>query len=134
LNIVTRETVLLFISVQTLDELRDVTSRPHLIRKYHLDPTVVAKFIKDLEMVATCLDDVPHVFDFQRDPDDAHYIDLAVAANARLIVSRDKDLLSLRDTTTQDGQEFTARFPFLSILTPTEALHLFATNRLGADD
>jgi predicted nucleic acid-binding protein len=73
---------------------------------------------------ANVLTSVPHVFDFPRDPDDAHYVDLAVAVDARLIVSRDKDLLSLRDTATAEGLDFVTRFPSLSILTPPEALQL----------
>ncbi|HEY4233418.1 MAG TPA: putative toxin-antitoxin system toxin component, PIN family [Lacipirellulaceae bacterium] len=64
------------------------------------------------------------MFDFPRDPKDAHYVDLALAVNAKLIVSRDKDLLSLRDATTTDGRDFMSRFPALSILTPPEALKL----------
>jgi predicted nucleic acid-binding protein len=45
-----------------------------------------------------------------------------VAANAKLIVSRDKDLLSLTDATTPEGQDFASRFPVISILTPSELL------------
>ena len=70
------------------------------------------------------IDNPPHVFEFPRDPDDAHYIDLAVAAKARLVVSRDEDLLSLRDTGTEAGRDLVARFPELTILTPPEALAL----------
>jgi predicted nucleic acid-binding protein len=71
---------------------------------------------------ATTVDYVPHVFDFERDPDDAHYVDLAVAVNARLIVSRDNDLLSLNDKSTAEGKDFRARFPEILILTPRELL------------
>jgi hypothetical protein len=33
----------------------------------------VAGFIADISSFATCVDSVPHIFDFGRDPDDAHY-------------------------------------------------------------
>lgn len=112
----------LFISAYVIGELRDVASRPKVQRKYRLSPEIVERFCRDLVGHATIVDFVPHVFDFPRDPDDAHYIDLAVVVNARLVVSRDQDLLSLRDPSTMEGQDFAARFPGLEILTPSEAL------------
>ena len=72
--------------------------------------------------IATTLSVVPAVFEFPRDPTDAHYVDLAIAAHAKLIVSRDLDLLSLGDPQTADGQDFQRRFPGLQILTPTQLL------------
>ena len=54
------------------------------------------------------------------DPDDSHYIDLALAAGASLITSRDRHLLNLMDRA-PEGAEFHRRFPFLDIVTP-EAL------------
>ena len=68
------------------------------------------------------IDDVPHVFDLPRDPKDAHFVDLAVAARAKLLVSRDNDLLSLSDPTTPEGRDFAARFPGLEILTLPQLL------------
>ncbi len=112
----------LFISAYILDELQDVASRPNVQRKYHLSPELVKQFCLEVVGHATVMDFVPHVFDFPRDPDDAHYVDLAVAANAKLVVSRDQDLLSLRDPLTAEGRGFAARFPGLEILTPPEAL------------
>jgi putative PIN family toxin of toxin-antitoxin system len=119
----------LFVSKYTLDELADVAARPQLVAKYGLEEAVVAKFISNLRSAATCINSVRHIFDFPRDPDDAHYVDLAVAADAKLIVSRDKDLLSLRDTATAEGNDFVARFPSLEILTPPEALSLIEAMR-----
>ena len=101
-----------------------MAARPHIIKKYELDPSVVAKFIEDIRVFATFVDVVPHVFDFPRDPKDAHYVDLAVAASAKLIVSRDKDLLSLADESTPEGQDFKARFPGIAILTPPALLQM----------
>lgn len=51
-------------------------------------------------------------------------VDLAIAVDAKLIVSRDKDLLSLRDPATIEGKDFMSRFPDLEILTPPEVLKL----------
>jgi putative PIN family toxin of toxin-antitoxin system len=112
----------LFISTFVIGELTELTADPRIKNKYRLTDGGLAEYFATIRRHAVFVDNVPHVFDFDRDPDDAHYVDLAVAANARLIVSRDKDLLSLRDITTADGQQFLARFPTLSILTPPEAL------------
>ena len=124
LELASRRDILLFVSAYAFDELRDVTAQPHIVAKYRLDATIVAAFIADISSYATFVDSIPHLFDFGRDPDDAHYIDLACATNAKLIVSRDKDLLSLRDAATPEGRDFLARFPKLAILTPPEALTL----------
>ncbi|HEY2911138.1 MAG TPA: putative toxin-antitoxin system toxin component, PIN family, partial [Gemmataceae bacterium] len=44
---------------------------------------------------ATTIEPVPDAFELQRDPEDSKYLNLAIAANAKLIVSRDNDLLDL---------------------------------------
>lgn len=73
------------------------------------------------------MNSVPQVFTYERDPDDAHYVDLAVAAKASLIVSRDKDLLALQDPTNPGAIIFQRRFPGISVLTPTELLFRLAS-------
>jgi predicted nucleic acid-binding protein len=85
---------------------------------------VRSDFVAEIRALAICLDSIPHVFDFPSDPKDAHYVDLALAADAKLIVSRDKDLLSLRDAATSEGRDFMSRYPALLILTPPEVLKL----------
>jgi len=87
--------VSLFISSTVLDELRDVTSRPRLMAKLALVDKRVAEFVERLSIAATLLADFPEIFRYSRDPDDAHYVNLALAAGAKLVVSRDKDLLDL---------------------------------------
>lgn len=127
LQAVKTQKLALFVSAYVIDELRDVALRPNVRQKFHLTLEIVEQFCRDLVAHATFVDFVPHVFDFPRDPDDAHYIDLAVAASAKLIVSRDQHLLSLRDSLTAEGKELARRFPALEILTPSEALQ-----RLGS--
>ena len=73
-----------------LEELHDVASRPKVIAKLHLSPDRTQEFIEVVEVTATVLVGFPEPFVYQRDPDDAHYVNLAVAANTKLIVSRDK--------------------------------------------
>lgn len=122
LQAVDEKRITLYISEYVLLELRDVLSRPRLVSQFGFTSERVAEYLKSVEEMALTIAAVPHVFDFPRDPKDAHYVDLAVAADAKLIVSRDKDLLSLRDSSTADGQDFRARFPTIEILTPPEAL------------
>ena len=76
------------------------------------------EFFEAIEIAATLLEGFPEIFSYQRDPDDAHYINLALAADARLIVSRDKDLLDLMDATKPEAAEFQQRYPSLRILSP----------------
>src|SRR6476469_4654601 len=83
--------VSLFISQTVLEELRDVTSRPKVVAKLHLVAERVEEFLEAIEVAATLIDGFPEIFVYTRDPDDAHYINLAIAADAKLVVSRDKD-------------------------------------------
>lgn len=114
----------LFLSDYVLTELRELTAEPKVRHKYRLTVEVLDEFFGKLATTAVLVETVPSVFEFPRDPDDAHYVDLAVAAGAKLIVSRDKDLLSLADQTTADGRDFQTKFPHLAILTPSELLAL----------
>ena len=114
--------VVLFLSQLIIDELQDVATRPHIARKFSLTQEKIASFIATLQQSSQHLSTVPHVFDLTRDPADAHYVDLAVAASAQLIVSRDADLLSLGDPATPEGRAFAVTFPALRILTPPQLL------------
>lgn len=118
--------VALFLADFVLDELRDVAMRPHLASRFAITEIRLDDYIALLRQFSTLIEDVPHVFDFPRDPDDAYYVDLAVAAHAKLIVSRDRDLLSLADASTADGRDFALRFPGLEIITPPELLNRLA--------
>ena len=62
------------------------------------------------------------MFAYRRDPDDAHYVNLVLAVGAKLIVSRDKDLLDLADMANPEAAEFTKRYPGLRILNPVSFL------------
>src|SRR5579872_4588004 len=110
--------VQLFASPAVLAELREVATRPKIIAKLRLVAERVDEFIEAIELAAILLKSVPEVFAYQRDPDDAHYINLALAADARLIVSRDKDLLDLMDSTKPEAAEFQKRYPAFRILDP----------------
>jgi putative PIN family toxin of toxin-antitoxin system len=128
--------VALYCSPAVFDELRDVASRPALRAKFvNLTDERIQAFIESVVAVAQVLRAVPPVFAGCRDPDDNHYIDLAVAANAAYVVTRDKDLLSLIDRTTPAGKDLSQRFPELRIIEPqTLLLELRQAQSTPAED
>ena len=110
--------VALYISPHILDEIREVTSQPKLIAKFRLRPDRVAALLDNLPKAAVMVPSYREVWKYDRDPDDAHYVSLALVANAKLIVSRDRDLLDLMDSSKPEAAEFQKRFPALRILDP----------------
>jgi putative PIN family toxin of toxin-antitoxin system len=118
----------LVLSEYALREFDGVVARPHLVRRFGVTAQGLADFVELLVLSATMINDVPQSFELPRDPKDAHYVDLAVAAGAKLIVSRDHDLLSLGDLATPEGHNFAQRFPGLQILTPPQLLAMLAAD------
>jgi putative PIN family toxin of toxin-antitoxin system len=119
--------VQLCVSAELLAEVKDVLARPALQRRYQmLAPENVAKFLAEVEAKAVLITDVPPVFTYPRDPKDELYVNLAVAAGAGYLVSRDKDFLDLMDQATAAGKEFGQRFPGLRVLDPAAFLRELA--------
>ena len=58
------------------------------------------------------------------DPKDEPYINLAIAADADYIVSRDKDLLDLMTGHTKECKEFRRKFRSLKVIEPQEFLKI----------
>jgi putative PIN family toxin of toxin-antitoxin system len=116
------EKVSLFISPSVMEELREVTGRPKVVAKLKLVTKRVEEFFEAIEIAATLLEGFPEVFAYRRDPDDAHYVNLALAADAKLIVSRDNDLLDLMDSSKPEATEFQKMCPELRILNPVAFL------------
>jgi len=75
----------LVISPRVLAELTEVAARPRVATKLRLTPELVMAFITALELVAVSVDSVPEQFAYERDPDDAHYVNLALAAEAEVL-------------------------------------------------
>jgi predicted nucleic acid-binding protein len=46
----------------------------------------IEEFFQTIQISATILEAFPELFAYARDPDDAHYVNLALAADAKLIV------------------------------------------------
>jgi len=124
--------VTLCLSPQVLAEVNDVLSRPLLQQKFpSLTPEWVGTFVANVERQALLVTDVAEVFSADRDPDDAPYVNLAVAAGARYLVTRDNDLLDLMKEELPEGKDFRQRFPGLTILDPVAFLREFPTAELA---
>lgn len=112
--------IAVFVTDYLLAELRDMQTRPKLA-KMGLTSERTELLIENVLKVATLVPSVPEVFTYERDPDDGHYVNLALAADAKLIVSRDRDLLDLSGTS-KDAVEFQRTFPGLRVLDPIQFL------------
>jgi putative PIN family toxin of toxin-antitoxin system len=105
---------LLFVSDTILREIRETLTDPEIRAKSpSLTDEVVSAFFDRLSTKTKLIKDVPEQFSYERDPDDAEYVNLALAAGAKYLVSRDKDLL---DLTKVDA--FRKQYPSLTILDP----------------
>ena len=114
----------LVLSPIVLAEVRALPYHPDLKRLLSLTPDRVDAFLAHALTHALLLHNAPSVFVRPRDPDDEHYVNLAIAAGASLIVSRDNDLLDLMNPQKPEGHDFLARFAHLRILPPTDLLSL----------
>jgi putative PIN family toxin of toxin-antitoxin system len=113
----------LFVSEEILNELREVLSRPKVRSrlKQISDADVIALY-RRLDRSAYWLRDVPRTFQYSRDPKDELYINLAVAAGAAYLVSRDTDLVDLMTGSSAECKEFRQRFRGLKIIDPPSLL------------
>jgi putative PIN family toxin of toxin-antitoxin system len=117
-HLVDKERVTLCLSAEILAEVRDVLTPPKVLRKFpQLSPEWVTTFLQDVEAKALVLSGVPQAIALERDPKDEPYLNLAVAAKAHYLVSRDLDLLDL-----MKDEDFKGRFPDLLILDPVAFL------------
>ncbi len=114
----------LYVSEALLIELRDVLTRPKLQQRYsRLTEARADLLIASLRERAKLLKTVPLVFHYSRDPKDEPYLNLAIAAGATYLVSRDDDLLDLMTGVTPDCKDFRQRFRHIRILDPVVFLN-----------
>jgi putative PIN family toxin of toxin-antitoxin system len=96
LRLLDRNLIDVYLSRAVLKELRAVLKYPAVRQKLPvLNDERIESFIQQLVFRSTLLRQVRRVFDYPRARQDEPYIDLAAAAKANFLVSRDKDLLSL---------------------------------------
>jgi putative PIN family toxin of toxin-antitoxin system len=110
--------ITLFVSRDVLNEVQDVLARPNLRRKNPLlTDEAVQELLDRLARTALLIEPVPAHFTYARDPKDEPYLNLAIAAGARYLVSWDHDLLDLM-ADSPEALDFRRRFPGLTVITP----------------
>jgi putative PIN family toxin of toxin-antitoxin system len=111
------------VSRELLTEVEDVLNRPEIRAHFpDLSDEIVGAFLLRLQKLSIYIRLVPKKFSYPRDEDDEPYINLAVAANADFIVSRDRDLLDLMTGHTDVCKEFRQRSRRLRVVNPVELL------------
>ncbi len=112
----------LCISIDLIAELADVVARPIVVQKLRLSGTAGADFLAELGSVSATINPIAEVYQHPIDPKDTMIVNLALAASASVIVSRDKHLLALDDPAHPEGAVFLAKFGSIAVLTPVELL------------
>ena len=125
--------VTLFVTTYMLDEIRELPAHRQIAARFpDLTSQRVEDFIADLLRFATFVPDPPATFRYDRDPDDAHYVDVALATGAMLVVSNDKDLLDLMNDRNADGLTLRQSHPAFSVVTPPRFLEIIRASAGGA--
>ena len=125
LRLVEQEEIVLYLSHEVIEEVKEVLSRPKLRASLpNINDVTVEALFKRLERIAVLVRQVPHVFEYARDLKDEKYINLAAVADAQYLVSRDTDLLELMTGHSEDCKEFRQRFRPLKVVDPISFLHL----------
>jgi putative PIN family toxin of toxin-antitoxin system len=117
----------LFVSDEILKEV-GVTFADTKVRAKNpwITDATMEVFLERIRKNAVVVQVVPEKFTFERDPDDAKYVNLTLAAGAKYLVTRDNDLLDLMDDANPMGQNFRKRSPGLMILDPVAFLQAIA--------
>jgi len=113
---VRRKRVVLFASASILREIREL---PYKISPRHgVTVEQAEQLANEVTRIATIVEDAPPIYTHPIDPDDSIYINLAVATQSMLIISRDRHLLNLMDVQRSEGKSFHSLFPQLVIMPP----------------
>jgi putative PIN family toxin of toxin-antitoxin system len=108
--------LLLFVSEYIVQEIRELPQK--LKPRLGVTAERVERLIQDLAKYSQRVERIPIVYIHPVDPDDSHYVNLAVETQSALIVTRDRHLLNLTDLKIKASADFKARFPTLTVTTP----------------
>ena len=119
LDLIDTGDITLYVSEQILRELRNVLDRSEVRTALPgINDLRVESLFRRLDRKAVMVKEVPRAFEYSRDAKDEPYLNLAIAAHANFLVSRDKDLLDLMAGHDQESKQFRQRFRFLKIVEP----------------
>ena len=123
LDLVDRSEIVLYVSEQTLRELRGVIERAEVRKSLPgINDLRVESLFRRLDKKALRIKLVPKAFEYERDPADEPYLNLAIVAHADFLVTRDRDLLDLMIGYDRESKDLRQRFRFLRIIEPEELL------------
>lgn len=116
----------LFVSKSTVAELRRVLGCEEVLSiSPNMTSTRISAFMERLLFRTTLVRRVNRTLQLPRDPDDEPYINLAVAAHADFLVTRDNDLLSLMSDHSATAKRFRAMTRPLKVINPVAFLEIF---------
>jgi uncharacterized protein len=116
-----------YVSRATIGELKAVFMYPTVREAFPgLTDSHVAEFLDQLLYKAEVVRRVRHLLDYPRARQDEPYIDLAAAAKADYLVTRDKDLLSLMTGRSHACKQFRQMTHPLQVIEPVAFLRLFS--------
>ena len=116
----------LLLSRPVMREYRDVLARDELTHAHPaITPEAVRLVIERLRYFAELVNPVRARFRYDRDPDDARFLELTIAGGGTHIITYDKDLLSLRSELTDAGKRFRQRMPGVQVLEAGEFMRQF---------
>ena len=125
--------VIPLLSKPVLDEYRVVLLDEEISRRLpDITPDLVEITIHRLRFIGDYVRSPRKHFQYERDPQDAKFIELAIALDATHIVSADKDLLSLPISRTDAGERFRQRLPNVEVLEAADFMRKYASS-LKAD-
>ncbi len=123
LDLIDSGDITLYVSEQVLRELRNVLDRSEVRKALPgITDLRVESLFRRLDRKAVMVKDVPRDFEYSRDAKDEPYLNLAIAARANFLVSRDKDLLDLMTRHDEASKQFRQRFRFLKTIEPAGLL------------
>lgn len=108
-------------SAATDVELAEVLGRPDL---FNVAPDRQADLMRQWESLAVLVGDIAPAPCRCRDPDDQKFLDLALSAGARWLITRDRDLLKLRKKVRAAGLTITAPAGFAQMSTDASGIPL----------
>jgi len=107
------------LSQPVLREYRLILGDPVLCSRYpQLDRPEVAVSLERLTYVGDVYRRARERFNFPRDPNDSHLIELAIVGRATHLISTDDDLLSLTSGSDDAARRLRQRLPNLKVTTP----------------
>jgi uncharacterized protein len=117
--------IILLLSKSVLAEYRAVLYDPVLSQRFAIKPAEVELALRHLHYVAEVIERKPRRFLFPRDPQDARFIELAIAGDATHLITNNADLLALSTSHTDAGKRFRQRLPRTQALHPGDFMRAF---------